>query len=215
MVLSDDRAVDAMIERIEAAVGASILIDHTTTSPSGTKARLQRAHARGRRMLHAPVFMTPQMCRDCIGLMLVSGPAETFEAAQSVLEAMTGDVWYVGEREDLAAAYKIFGNSMVFSLTAGIADVFAMARNLDVPLADAAALFTRFKPGGMIAPRAQKIASGDRTATFELTMARKDVQLMLDAAGAEPLLVLPAVAKRMDEAIAAGRGKEDSGAIAT
>lgn len=45
-------------------------------------------------------------------------------------------------------------------------------------------------------------------------MARKDMRLMLEAAGAEVLTALPAIAKRMDEAIAAGRGKDDLGAIA-
>ncbi len=216
MTLSDDVAVDAMVARIAPHVDkAALIIDHTTTSPAGTKARLQRAAATGLQLLHAPVFMTPQNCRDCVGLMLVSGPQALFDEAGPVLARMTGDVWYVGEREDLAAAYKIFGNSMIFAITAGIADVFAMARNLDVPIGDAAALFTKFKPGGIIGPRAQKIASGDLTATFELTMARKDVQLMLDAAGPEPLLVLPAVAARMDAAIDAGHGRHDSGVIAT
>ena len=38
---------------------------------------------------------------------------------------------------------------------------------------------------------------------------RKDVGLMLGAAGNQPLVVLPALAARMDEVIAAGRGKDD------
>jgi hypothetical protein len=37
---------------------------------------------------------------------------------------------------------------------------------------------------------------------------------MIEAAGGEPLTVLPAIAARMDEAIAAGHGKDDMGAIA-
>ena len=41
---------------------------------------------------------------------------------------MTGEVLVLGERGDLAAAYKIFGNSMIFTITAGIADVLAMAK---------------------------------------------------------------------------------------
>ena len=45
-------------------------------------------------------------------------------------------------------------------------------------------------------------------------MARKDIRLMIEAAGGEPLTVLPAIAARMDEAIAAGHGKDDMGAIA-
>ena len=106
-----------------------------TTSPAGTKARFARAAAHGLNFLHAPVFMTPQMCREGTGLMLVSGSQRVFDAVKDRLAVMTGDIWYQGERPELAAALKIFGNSMIFVLTAGIADVFGMAANLGVPLA--------------------------------------------------------------------------------
>jgi 3-hydroxyisobutyrate dehydrogenase-like beta-hydroxyacid dehydrogenase len=215
IVLSDDAAVDAMLERIAPSMRrGAVVIDHTTTSPSGTKTRLSRAASRGINFLHAPVFMSPQMCRDAQGLMMVSGPAAVYSAVQDALSQMTGEVWYVGEREDLAAAYKIFGNSMLFVITAGIADVLAMAKNVGVAPEDAAGLFSKFRLGGMIPMRADKIARGDFEATFELTMARKDMRLMIDAAGAQPLTVLPAIAKRMDDAIAQGHGKDDLGAIA-
>jgi 3-hydroxyisobutyrate dehydrogenase-like beta-hydroxyacid dehydrogenase len=215
MALSDDAVVDAMLARIRPHVGAdAVVIDHTTASPAGTRARLQDAARTGLRLIHAPVFMSPQMCRDAVGLMLVSGPRAIVEAVRPALEKMTGEVWYFGEREDLAAAYKIFGNAMIFTLTAGIADVLAMAKHLGVPASEAAALFTRFKIGGIIPMRAEKMARGDFDATFELTMARKDIRLMIEAAGAEPLAVLPSIAARMDEAIAAGHGRHDMGAIA-
>jgi 3-hydroxyisobutyrate dehydrogenase-like beta-hydroxyacid dehydrogenase len=58
------------------------------------------------------------------------------------------------------------------------------------------------------------MARGDFSASFELTMARKDMRLMMEAAGAQPMVVLPAIAQRMDEAIAKGHGHEDLGAIA-
>ena len=45
-------------------------------------------------------------------------------------------------------------------------------------------------------------------------MARKDIRLMIEAAGQQPLTVLPAIAARMDDAIAKGHGKHDTGAIA-
>jgi 3-hydroxyisobutyrate dehydrogenase-like beta-hydroxyacid dehydrogenase len=214
MALSDDAAVDAMIDRIAAAAAGATIVDHTTTSPAGTKERLQRAARIGVRLVHAPVFMSPQMCRDATGLMLVSGPQAIVDSIRPALEQMTGEVWYFGERSDLAAAYKIFGNSMIFTITAGLADVMAMAKNVGVAPADAAALFTKFRIGGIIPMRAEKMALGDLSATFELTMARKDIRLMIEAAGREPLTVLPAIAARMDEAIAAGHGKNDMGAIA-
>ena len=37
---------------------------------------------------------------------------------------------------------------------------------------------------------------------------------MLESAGGQPLIVLPALAARMDEVIAAGRGNDDFAAIA-
>lgn len=215
LIVSDDAAVDSVLERIASHIPAStVVVDHTTTSPSGTRARLERAKTRGMRLLHAPVFMGPAMARESRGLMMVSGSSADFEAVQSSLAGMTTDLWYLGEREDLAAALKLFGNSMLFAMTGGIADILAMAKNLGVDPVEAMSVFTRFNAGNAISGRAQKIAHGDFSASFELTMARKDMRLMLEATGREPLVSLPSIAQRMDEAIAAGHGKDDLGAIA-
>ena len=75
--------------------------------------------------------MSPQMAADGIGLILVSGPTRDFEEVRAELEGMTGEVWYLGERPDLAAAYKLFGNCMLFAISGGLADVIAMARAND------------------------------------------------------------------------------------
>lgn len=215
MVLPDDEVVDAMLDRIAPHLRASAtVIDHSTTSPSGTALRLPRMATRGTRFLHAPVFMSPQMARESAGLMLVSGSEDIFASVAPSLAAMTSDLWYLGTRPDLAAAYKIFGNSMLFAIAAGVSDILAMARHLDVAPLDAMSVFDRFNAGAAIAGRGKKIARGDYSASFELTMARKDMRLMLEAAGAEALIALPAIAKRMDEAIADGHGTDDLGAIA-
>jgi len=190
------------------------VIDHSTTSPRGTAARIPRLNGAGVKFLHAPVFMSPQMARDGVGIVLASGPRAVFDAARSALESMTGEVWYVGEEPDRAAAYKIFGNSMLFVIAAGVADVFAMAKGLGIPATDALAVFSKFQPAGVIKARGEKMARGDFSASFELTMARKDMRLMLEAADGQPMAVLPAIAKRMDEAITKGHGRDDLGAIA-
>lgn len=215
LALSDDAVVDAMMDRITPHLRPdAVVIDHSTTAPSGTKARLGRAASAGKAWLHAPVFMSPQMCRDGVGLMLVSGRQATFEAVRGHLQKMTGEVWYLGEREDLAASFKIMGNSMIFAITAGLADVLAMAKSLGIAPLDAGGLFSKFKVGSVVPARMDKMARGDFSATFELTMARKDIRLMIEAAGSEPMTVLPAIARRMDEAIAHGHGQDDLGAIA-
>jgi len=215
MTLPDDEVVDDILGSLAPRLGpGAIVVDHSTTSPRGAKARIPRLNEGGVRFVHAPVFMSPQMARDGVGIVLASGPRAVFDAARSALESMTGEVWYVGEEPDRAAAYKIFGNSMLFVIAAGVADVFAMAKGLGIPATDALAVFSKFQPAGVIKARGEKMARGDFSASFELTMARKDMRLMLEAADGQPMAVLPAIARRMDEAIAKGHGHEDLGAIA-
>jgi len=215
MTLPDDAVVNQIGESLAPRLRPdATVIDHSTTSPRGTKSRVERARQGGVKFIHAPVFMSPQMARDAVGLMLVSGPQAVFEEVRDALAKMTGEVWYVGEEGDRAAAYKLFGNSMLIVITAGVADVFAMAKGLGIAPGEALQLFSKFQPGGAIKSRGEKMARGDFSATFELTMARKDMRLMLEAAGAQPMVVLPNIAKRMDEAIANGHGRDDLGAIA-
>src|SRR5438445_669384 len=80
--------------------------------------------------------------------MLVSGPQPVLEEVRDVLAKMTGEVWYVGEEGDRAAAYKLFGNSMLFVIAAGVADVFAMAKGLGIAPTEALQVFSKFQPGG-------------------------------------------------------------------
>lgn len=215
MTLPDDAVVDEIVARVAPRLRAgAVVIDHSTTSPRGTKARVARLAREGVPFLHAPVFMSPPMARDSIGVLLVSGPQALFESVRGELQKMTSEVWYVGEQGDLAASQKIFGNSMLFVITAGIADVFAMAKGLGIPPADALKVFSKFPVGGVIQSRGEKMARGDFNGTFELTMARKDIRLMLEAGEGQPMAVLPVIAKRMDDAIASGHGADDLAAIA-
>ena len=215
MTLPDDAVVDEMMAAVVPRLRQDALVaDHSTTSPRGTSARLTKLRDAGVKFVHAPVFMSPQMAQDAVGMMLVSGPQPVFESLRGALATMTGDVWYLGEQGDLAAAYKIFGNSMLFVIAAGVSDVFAMAKGLGIAPADALAVFSKFQPGGLITSRGKKMARGDFSATFEMTMARKDLRLMIEAAGAHPMVVLPAIAEAMDRAIANGHGQDDRGAIA-
>jgi 3-hydroxyisobutyrate dehydrogenase len=215
ITLSDDAAVDPMVDRLAPAIARGAwIIDHTTTSPEGTRVRYERMRQAGVLFAHAPVFMGPQNAREATGLVLMSGSKATADTLHPWLAEMASAVIYLGERPELASIYKLIGNSMLFVLAAGLADVFSMARAQGVAPADAISLFQKFPVGNMITVRGAKMAAGDYSASFELTMARKDLRLMIEAAGDQPLAVWPAIADRMDAAIAAGHGHEDMGAIA-
>ena len=132
VMLADDAAVDSVLDAAGDALRAALVVDHSTTSPAGAAARAQRLASRGIAFLHAPVFMTPKMCREAGGLMLAAGPRATFATAEAALRAMTGRLEYLGERPDLAAANKLFGNAMIISICGGLADVYAMAASLGI-----------------------------------------------------------------------------------
>jgi len=217
IILSDDGAVDGLLERLAGAIEpGSLVIDHTTVAPRPTAARFERSDRLGLEFLHAPVFMGPQSCREGTGMMMCSGPVARFERAEDELKKMTGKLWYVGERTDKAATLKLVGNQMLFFIVAGLADSYALARSMDIMPAEAYELFGHFKPGGAVDARGKSMSEGNFKAAFELTMARKDARLMLEtaAAGNVPLHVLPAIAQRFDELIAAGHGAQDMGVLA-
>lgn len=216
IMVADDAAVDELLGRLEGAIGPkTVVIDHSTVAPKPTIERFARVQAQGIRFLHAPVFMSPQAAREGAGVMLAAGPHAVFAEVEPELARMTGDLWYVGERPDKAAAYKLFGNEMLIFMVAGLADMYGIARSVSIEPPEAFELFAHFKLGGAIEFRGRKMAAGDFSSSFDLSMARKDLRLMqqtADAAGV-PLHVLPAIAKRIDDVIAAGHGRDDLAVI--
>jgi 3-hydroxyisobutyrate dehydrogenase-like beta-hydroxyacid dehydrogenase len=215
LVLSDDAAVEQVIADCRAGLGAeAIIVDHTTTLPALTAARAQRLNAEGVKYLHCPVFIGPAAARLGRGNILVAGPQALFDAVKPALEKQAVRVVYYGERPDLAAVIKLIGNAYLIGTGAVMADFMSIARNAGVSAEQAMSLFDFFDPANIVQTRGVSMMKGDFTPSFELTMARKDVRLMIEAAGDRPLAALPSLAARMDALIAAGHGGEDFAVLA-
>ncbi len=215
LVLAEDAAVDAVIAALRPGLGKDTpVIDHSTNLPQLVAARFLSLRAASVRYVPAPVFMSPANARDASGLMLLAGPQADATALQPELAPMTGKVWYTGERADLAAVYKLAGNSLFFALAGAMSDVLAMGKGNDVAPEQMLKLFDVFKPGGALPFLGQRVmAAGAGPASFELTMARKDARLMQETAGGQRLLVLPGIVAAMDQAIARGLGGADYAAF--
>jgi 3-hydroxyisobutyrate dehydrogenase len=214
LVLKDDAVVDDIIEAARPTLASdAVVLDHTTTLPELTAARATRLAAQGVAYLHCPVFMGPAAARTAQGSMMVAGPRALFERVQSDLAAMTTRLEYLGERTDLAAVNKLFGNAMIIGVSAMTADILTLAQASGVDPQSAVKLLSMLDLNAMVAGRGGNMARGDFAASFELTMARKDVRLMLEAAGDRPLAALPAIAARMDQLIAQGHGALDACAM--
>ena len=211
LVLKDDAVVEEIIVAARAGLSpAAILVDHTTTLPVFTAERALRLGAARVNYLHCPVFMGPAAARNAQGSMMVAGPATLFESVKEALARMTGRLEYLGERPDIAAVNKLFGNAMILGIAAMTADILTMAQASGVAAADAIKLLGLLDLNAMVAGRGMNMAKANFAASFELAMARKDVRLMLETAGNRPLAALPAIAARMDQLIAAGHGADDA-----
>lgn len=213
LALKDDTSVDEVLAAAGPALEAgALLIDHTTTSVEGARARTAAWKARGFRYLHAPVFMGPANALEGTGFMMVSGDPGLIAEAAPLLSEMTGKVLPFGPEEGKAAAIKLLGNLFLVAFTAGITDTLSLAGGLQVTPAELLSLFEQWNPGALLPARLQRIAAGNYSKpSWELDMARKDTGLFLQEAERTgvSLAVVPAIAALMDQYIAAGHGRED------
>jgi 3-hydroxyisobutyrate dehydrogenase len=104
------------------------------------------------------------------------------------------------------------GNLMLMFITAGLTDMLALAKSLQVPPGEARTLLDHFNPAMTLPARLERMMSGryDDPA-WELSMARKDARLMMEEAAKAGVALgaLPAIAAMMDAAIARGDGGAD------
>jgi 3-hydroxyisobutyrate dehydrogenase len=213
VIVSDDHAVDSVLELAKLERGARVY-DHTTTSTAGSKARTARWRERGVTYLHAPVFMGPQNAAEGTGLMLVSGDRQVVGEAAPVLSAMTGKLVDLGDEPGRAAAFKLLGNLFLMALAAGFADMIALGKAMGIAPAEISTLFETFNPGVSVPARFKRMIAGDYDdVSWDLAMARKDARLM-EGEGAT-LVMLPGVIGLMETMLARGHGEQDWTVIAS
>ncbi len=217
-MLSDDAAVESTLLGDRGllaglAVGA-LIVDHSTVSVAGTKQRAEKLVRDGWRYLHAPVFAGPPQVQSGEGLMLIAGETATYERARPTLQQIVAKHLVIGDKPQEAAAFKLMGNSMLVSIVEALAEFLAIGVANGITPARAYGLFESFDPGATIFRRGPRMAAGDYTPTFELSMALKDVRLMLQAAGDEAMApALKAVELKMQRLIEHGYGKLDLAAL--
>jgi len=157
LTLKDDASVDEVLERASAGFEPGvIIIDHTTTSAHGAAERTARWKQRGYTYLHAPVFMGPQNAHESTGYMMVSGDQDVIARVEPALAKMTGKVLNFGNDSNKAAGIKLLGNLFLIAMTAGVADMLALARSLNVETEDLLKLFAEWNPAGVLPARIKR-----------------------------------------------------------
>ena len=208
LILAEDDAVDAVIAALRPGLATNTLVlDHSTNLPARVVERVKRLHAEGVAYVHAPVFMSPNDGRKGTGFIVLGGDPALAERARPFVAAMTGGIIDAGPGPGAAATMKLCGNGLLIGLSGLMGDVLAIGAGGGLTPQQTLSVFDALKPTpGFLGARV--LAAGTKPATFELTMARKDLRLMLDTAG-DGLVALSGVAEAMDRSIAAGLGAED------
>ena len=216
ITLKDDASVDEVLAMAEKGLkNGATLIDHTTTSAEGAVQRTKTWGAKGFTYVHAPVFMGPPNALESTGTMLVSGDQAVIARVEPALAKMTGKVLNFGTEVGKAASMKLLGNLFLITLTGGLADTLSFARSVHVSMDEVYQLLETWNPAGMVPARLKRMTSGNYSnPSWELSMARKDARLMMEAAGPGALAVIPAIATKMDKYISEGHGGDDWTVIA-
>lgn len=216
LCLSDDAAVDSVLEQVlPTLTQGTPIVDHTTVSPEGAQARARRLAAAGVGFLACPVFMGPPNARQATGRMLCAGPSALIEALAPELKKMTGELVVLGEEVSRPCVLKLIGNAMIIGMAGCVADALAIGVAGGISPEDTQAFLAAMPLAGIIAGRGARMAQGDHRPGFELSMARKDLRLMMEATAGRPLAVLPGLAVRMDSLLEQGLGASDLGVLAS
>ena len=216
LTLKDDASVDEVLATAEPGLMAgATIIDHTTTSAQGAIDRTRQWGQKGFTYLHAPVFMGPPNALESTGTMLVSGDQAVIARFEPELAKMTGRVLNFGGETGKAASMKLLGNLFLVTLTGGLTDTLAFAKSVHISMDEISMLFDTWNPAGMVPARLKRMTSGNYSSpSWELSMARKDTRLMMEAAAQGSLTIIPALAAKMDKYIAEGHGGDDWTVIA-
>jgi 3-hydroxyisobutyrate dehydrogenase len=213
LTLTDDAAVDGVLERAHKGLSPNVtIVDHSTTSVDGVVARHRKWTQKDMTFAHAPVFMGPQNALESTGTMLISGDRALHDRLAPELSKMTGKLVYLGPQPERAAGFKLMGNLFLMTTITGVIDMLGLAKGLGIPGVEAVTLFDFFNPGSFAPARAKRILEADFAhPTWDLATARKDARLMQGEASAHgvTLAVLPAIAAEMQKWIDRGHGHDD------
>jgi 3-hydroxyisobutyrate dehydrogenase len=215
-MLADARAVEATVVAtgaLDVMPQGALWIQSSTIGVAATERLSEQAGERGITFVDAPVLGTKKPAEDVQLFMLASGPEEACAQCEPVFDAISrGHVW-LGEA-GLGTRLKLVANSWILCTIENLSETFVLAQTLGV---DPRSFLEVISGGGMDMPYAhlkgEAILNQDFPASFPLVHARKDVALILDAAGEIELPLVRATLQQFDRAFELGHGDEDMSAV--
>jgi 3-hydroxyisobutyrate dehydrogenase len=163
-------------------VAPSVIVDSSTVSPDASAEVRAQTDARGVAFLAAPVSGNPSVVDAGKLTLVVSGPAEAWEASRPYLELFGAGATYVGEG-DVARLVKICHNLMLGVVAQSLAEITVLAEKGGVSRAAFLEFLNKSVMGSMFTRyKTPAIVNLDFTPTFTPALLYKDFHLGFEAA---------------------------------
>jgi 3-hydroxyisobutyrate dehydrogenase/2-hydroxy-3-oxopropionate reductase len=156
-----------------------IALEMSTVGPDGIRA-LRDAVPVSTALLDAPVHGPPSAARAGSLAIFVGGDGDVLEQARPVLELL-GSVLHIGPLGSAAGAKLIVQTTLVGTL-ALLGEALALAETWHVPREVMFEVLAQTPLAAQAQRRRPMLESGDFTASFRLSLARKDMDLVAEAA---------------------------------
>jgi 3-hydroxyisobutyrate dehydrogenase len=215
-MLSDGDVVDDVArEALGGLRDDAVWLQMSTVGIAANERLAAIASEHGVPFVDAPVVGTRQPAEQGKLTVLASGPKDARERAKPVFDAVAASVVELGDAGE-GSALKIVVNSWLAALVAGLAETIALAEAIGVD----PKVFLETIEGGPTGPQYAQLKGGAMIAgeyptAFSLSLTRKDVGLVIEAAESKGFdaKLARSIAALFDRAIEDGHGAKDMAAV--
>jgi 3-hydroxyisobutyrate dehydrogenase-like beta-hydroxyacid dehydrogenase len=214
-MLTDPPALEEVLfgpEGVASAIPATAtLVEMSTVGPTEVTSAARRLAPVA--VLDAPVLGSVPSVEAGRLVIFVGGDRDVFDRHASLL-ALLGTPMYLG-RSGSGAMLKLVNNAAGTAALVAVGELLALTDRAEIDLDVALDSLAAGPMSSMIERWRPRLTGEDHASYFRLALARKDLALAFEEAErlGNELTVAEAAAARCDEAIAAGIGDEDFGAV--
>ena len=200
---------------LSAAKSGAVLIECSTLSVDWIKELATNASQANCELLDAPVTGTKPHAESGQLLFLVGGSAEALDRARPVLSILGRDAIHLGPTGS-GALMKLINNFLAAVQAVSFGEALSLIEAGGLDHAKAISILTEGAPGSPILKRvAERVASGDFTPHFHLSLMAKDVTYAIEEGRRRQVNMQTAAAAltAFKQAVASGLGEKDFTAV--
>ncbi len=194
-----------------------VFVSCATMAPERARALAGRLEATGRHYLDAPMSGGAARAADGSLTMLASGSEAAFARARPALDAMTGQLYRLGDAAGQGAAFKMVNQLLAGVHIAAACEAMAFAKREGLDLARVFEVITASAGNSwMFENRVPHILEGDYAPRSAVEIFVKDLGIVIDMARASrfPVPVAGAALQMFLMTAAAGMGRDDDASVA-